>query len=555
MTARMGTTTELRKKRKEDALNQRRRLLASTQQQPMALDSVEYATMSKEQAFETITASQNLFKRQDPGFEEAKLLCLEGIKIVRRALCTQDNQKMIVECVDRGMIQVFLQLIDGGLKVCNETSEAAFRMWIGQIHHEIAWCLTNVAAGPQAVNIFQHPDSLRVLGQCIYGSEFSNVREQCIWCIANMAGLETDDGVEHRLQLLRDATLMKSIIKNITHSTSLSMTKTCIWALANLMQGRPSPGLPLIQPALDTVLQVLSRAFALPEESRDEVLDEIFSALRKAMMHDPEVVQFIGEREGFICDACDVCKHALETSKIALSVRVWRCFHLLCGGSDEFGKALLDHDVHSIAKGVLTRCSNDYLKKEVCLTLNCLLDAPKGMDMTISKDLISSVVDVVGSCAWSCKPEALSLVCKYLLKGNYKHHTVYICTEMDPGLSIISDYLRTPNDVALTLLALDTIEYMLKLDEENDKHLGIIRRLDENKGIDYIEDLQDHGNDDVYKKSHHIILTYFHKDEEDEEIVGEEPAVENGAFAFGTKKFHENPVALDVPENRSSLIR
>lgn len=94
--------------------------------------------------------------------------------------------------------------------------------------------------------------------------------------------------------------------------------------------------------------------------------------------------------------------------------------------------------------------------------------------------------------------------------------------------------LLTCNDPRLVTVALEGIENVLKAGEHESSANGgtnpYTAFVDEAEGLDKLEQLQKHSNEDVYKKAVHILETYFGLDEEeDEQFV---PEATNEGFVF-----------------------
>lgn len=64
-------------------------------------------------------------------------------------------------------------------------------------------------------------------------------------------------------------------------------------------------------------------------------------------------------------------------------------------------------------------------------------------------------------------------------------------------------------------------------------------------GLDKIEYLQHHENEEIYRKAYEIIETYFKEDEEHTEIADIAPDSTSGQYAFGT--------AIATPANGFTL--
>ncbi len=97
--------------------------------------------------------------------------------------------------------------------------------------------------------------------------------------------------------------------------------------------------------------------------------------------------------------------------------------------------------------------------------------------------------------------------------------------------------LLSCSDPRIITVALEGLENMLKIGEAQ-KELGganatnpYADAIDEAGGLDKIEELQSHGNEDIYQKAITILETYF--EVEDGEVENLAPAVDGGAYAFG----------------------
>ena len=64
-------------------------------------------------------------------------------------------------------------------------------------------------------------------------------------------------------------------------------------------------------------------------------------------------------------------------------------------------------------------------------------------------------------------------------------------------------------------------------------------------GLDKIEYLQHHENEEIYRKAYEIIETYFKEDEEHAEIADIAPDSASGQYAFGA--------AIATPANGYTL--
>lgn len=90
------------------------------------------------------------------------------------------------------------------------------------------------------------------------------------------------------------------------------------------------------------------------------------------------------------------------------------------------------------------------------------------------------------------------------------------------------------SDPKIIMVALEGVENILKIgqaDGESNKYAEIV---EECGGVDQIENLQRHDNEEIYKKSVQILQTYFEsEEEEDEASLAPKVSASANQFTFG----------------------
>jgi len=99
----------------------------------------------------------------------------------------------------------------------------------------------------------------------------------------------------------------------------------------------------------------------------------------------------------------------------------------------------------------------------------------------------------------------------------------------------LCDLLKV-QDAKIITVALEGLENILKVGDVEMKQKGLPRNqmatwIEEAEGLDKIEELQQHDNDDIYNKVVKILSEYFEVEEEGDADIA--PAVQGGQFAFG----------------------
>jgi hypothetical protein len=142
----------------------------------------------------------------------------------------------------------------------------------------------------------------------------------------------------------------------------------------------------------------------------------------------------------------------------------------------------------------------------------------------VVKQLINNAVEA----SWETRKEALWALSNICTTGNDNHVQALIQCE---GLQPLAEALSLKNaDASVLVACLDAIERVLEVGERNNQEYG--RLFDEYNGIDYLENLQEHPSDSVYKKAITIIEGYFGAEEEEDENLAP-TTTDSGTFGFG----------------------
>ena len=103
----------------------------------------------------------------------------------------------------------------------------------------------------------------------------------------------------------------------------------------------------------------------------------------------------------------------------------------------------------------------------------------------------------------------------------------------------LCDLLICP-DPRIVTVCLEGLENILKVGEA-DKEMGLnegvnlyAQAIDECEGLDKIENLQTHDNNEIYEKAVKILERYWAEEEEEEQAIQENGNANQDGFSFGT---------------------
>merc|ERR1712194_725496 len=110
--------------------------------------------------------------------------------------------------------------------------------------------LTNIASTEKTQALID-ADAIPHLTKLL-SSPSAEVREQCAWCLGNIAG---DSPVLRDLVLSSGA--MQPLLQNIAQPDNDSLLGNCVWACSNFCRGKPAPSLDHVAPAIPALAHLL----------------------------------------------------------------------------------------------------------------------------------------------------------------------------------------------------------------------------------------------------------------------------------------------------------
>jgi hypothetical protein len=119
------------------------------------------------------------------------------------------------------------------------------------------------------------------------------------------------------------------------------------------------------------------------------------------------------------------------------------------------------------------------------------------------------------------------------------------CVVSVNGIQALCNVLQVQQDATLLLAVLDAFEKLLDADEKHERNYT--QMMDECGGVDHLEELQQHPNNDVFEKASNIILLYFgaEQDDEDQNLA---PETQDATFTFGLPSKELFPQGNNAPQ-------
>jgi hypothetical protein len=382
----------------------------------------------------------------------------------------------------------------------------------------------------------------------LLSSPNDDVREQAVWALGNVAG----DSPPCR-DLVLAAGAMGPLLAQLHQGSKVSMLRNATWTLSNFCRGKPQPDFEMVRPCLATLSQLIFS----PDE---EVLTDACWALSYLSDGPNEKIQAVIE--------AGVCRRLVElllNTSPAVQTPALRTVGNIVTGDDLQTQFIINNNALPCLLALLSSPKKG-IRKEACWTISNITAGNKDqIQAVIDNNIIPPLIQLLANAEFDIRKEAAWAISnatsggspaqiKFLVQQGCIRPLCDLLTVNDAkivtialeGLENVSS--ATGEDVAQVLLPCllllfnfikhlfsISLSQILKVGEEDSKTTGVHNEMStyiaEAEGLNKIEELQHHSNNDIYEKCVKILETYFGVDEE-EEMANIAPTMAEGGATF-----------------------
>eukprot|EP01118_Nematostelium_gracile_P016694 TRINITY_DN6975_c0_g1_i1.p1 TRINITY_DN6975_c0_g1~~TRINITY_DN6975_c0_g1_i1.p1 ORF type:complete len:512 (+),score=108.38 TRINITY_DN6975_c0_g1_i1:139-1536(+) len=362
---------------------------------------------------------------------------------------------------------------------------------IPSLQFESAWALTNIASGTSMqTQLVASYGTIEIFVQLLR-SQNGELKDQAMWALGNLSG----DSI-----LLRDQILNTDIIDIICQimdsRPKITIQKNIVWTISNLTRGKPTPDFQ----KLKRLIPYLARS--IHAQDREIIMDALwcFSYLTDA---DEDQIQIVLE--------AGITQRLLELlSDQYFQAPCIRIIGNILTGNDQQTQHLIDQRVLPKLYLLLATPKSRIVLKETCWAIcNITAGNLSQVQAVIDHNIIPQFISILQKSDFEVKKEVIYAFSNAI----YKRNPSQIEHLVQSGILREFAVLLKLEDVELIKTMLKGVLIIFQVGRMQNYYPSIFEQYE---GIDRLEELQEHKNNDIYKLSVKILEDFYDAAEEEQ---------------------------------------